>query len=156
MDRFAVALRLVLEFEGGKTDDPADRGGRTAFGITQRTFDAWRAKGGGATSDVWTITPEEVAAIYRAEYWEAVGCDAIAPPLDLVAFDAAVNHGVSGARAFLSAAQWSDSGPELQAFALLTLRREMYRRIVSARPAQAKYLTGWLNRTDRVRREARL
>jgi len=39
---FETALPFVLRWEGGFVDHPADPGGRTNRGVTQRTYDAWR------------------------------------------------------------------------------------------------------------------
>ena len=36
------SLQFVLEREGGRVDDPRDRGGRTNKGVTQRVYDAHR------------------------------------------------------------------------------------------------------------------
>ncbi len=35
-----AALRFVSRWEGGLSDDPNDRGGRTMRGVTQRVYDA--------------------------------------------------------------------------------------------------------------------
>jgi len=94
---FAAALSAVLKSEGGQVDDPADPGGKTDFGITQATFDAWLRKHGDAVRDVATIAPDEVAAIYRAEYWDRIAGDSLPPGIDLALFDYAVNSGVARA-----------------------------------------------------------
>ena len=39
---FERALTFVLRWEGGYVDHPADPGGATNYGVTQRTYDAWR------------------------------------------------------------------------------------------------------------------
>lgn len=41
-DGFEPALAFVLRWEGGFVDNPADPGGRTNKGITQKVYDAWR------------------------------------------------------------------------------------------------------------------
>ena len=57
MSAFDDALALVLKMEGGRVDNPADPGGLTAFGITQHTYDAWSARQGVGTRDVYLIGP---------------------------------------------------------------------------------------------------
>src|SRR5512140_3767826 len=106
---FSRALALVLEFEGGKVDDPKDRGGRTAYGITQDAFDLYCQIHRQPERDVFTITQDEVADVYHEKYWEAGSCDEIPWPLSLVHFDARVNHGPAHARRFLMASRL-DSG----------------------------------------------
>ena len=90
---FANCLPIILRFEGGKSNDPADPGGRTNKGITQRTYDAYRAARGEPPADVYAINEAEVADCYRRNYWDAVNGDALRPGEDLVVFDFAVNSG---------------------------------------------------------------
>lgn len=90
---FAAALKLVLRSEGGRVDDPLDPGGRTNEGITQATFNAWLSSHGSQQRDVFTITPDEVSAIYKARYWDAVDADNLPAGLDYALFDFAVNSG---------------------------------------------------------------
>lgn len=97
-DNFDKCLQTVLRYEGGKVDDPRDPGGRTAYGITQRTYDAWRGKSG---KDVWTITQDEVAAIYKQNYWDKISGDDLPDGVDIATFDFAVNSGVSRAAKYL-------------------------------------------------------
>ena len=151
MKGFDDALKITLQFEGGKVDDPNDPGGRTAYGVTQRTFDEWRDGLGQPHADVWTILPDEVAAIYRKEYWGTAGCDNLDWPLSLFHFDAAVNHGLGRAGRWLLAASWADVPTQVEAFAYLTLRRE---HILGG--AQQRYMKGLLNRIDGLRKEAEL
>lgn len=97
---FERALAVTLELEGGRVDDPVDRGGRTAYGIAQRTYDAWRRTQHLPARDVWLITPPETHAIYWLRYWLGRGrCAALARISGAVAgahFDACVHHGPRG------------------------------------------------------------
>lgn len=92
-DNFEACLRHVLQFEGGFVDHPRDPGGATNKGVTIATYRAW--KPGATVADLKRITDAEVAAIYKAWYWQPVRGDNLPPGLDLVAFDAAVNSGPS-------------------------------------------------------------
>lgn len=150
MKGFDEALRIVLRFEGGRVDDQKDRGGRTAYGVTQRTFDTYRGEPG---HDVWDITPEEVAAIYRHQYWDAVTCDAYTWPLSLVLFDSAVLSGPKRARIWLSQTRYADT-PETNSRAMIALRRKFYRDLAARDRSQEKFVKGWMNRLDALAKEA--
>ena len=43
---FIDALPFVLQWEGGYVNHPNDPGGATNKGVTQKVYDAWRAKNG--------------------------------------------------------------------------------------------------------------
>lgn len=91
-NNFNACLAQILSHEGGWADHSADPGGATMKGITIGTYRAW--KGRNVTkAELRAISDAEVAAIYRANYWNAVRGDDLPPGLDLVAFDAAVNSG---------------------------------------------------------------
>lgn len=92
---YARCLDEVLRHEGGKVDHPKDPGGRTAYGVTQSTYDAWRKKQGLTARDVFNIDRGEIEVIYRNEYWNKVKGDGIPLGVDLAVFDFAVNSGVS-------------------------------------------------------------
>jgi len=96
-ENYPQALKQVLKYEGGKVDDPRDPGGRTAYGITQDTYNAWREKQGLGVQDVFTISQADVAAIYRKEYWDRVRGDDLPDGVDFAVFDFAVNSGVTRA-----------------------------------------------------------
>ena len=100
-NNFDACLRFVLQYEGGYVDHPADPGGATNLGITRATLAAWR-KRPVSKDDMRRLTRAEAAAIYRANYWDAIGGDTLAPGVDLLAFDIAVNMGVARARSWLS------------------------------------------------------
>lgn len=98
---FAVALPEVLRYEGGYVNHPSDPGGPTNKGITQRTYNAWRASRGLATRSVRGITGSEVSAIYKRDYWDKVGADGLPPGVDFAVFDFAVNSGPYRAAQYL-------------------------------------------------------
>ena len=167
---YTTALDFVLAREGGKVDDPADRGGRTAYGITQRVYDHWRAGLNLDGADVWEITQEEVAAIYRANYWDAVRGDEVCatdPRLALALFDCAVNSGPGRAVKQLQTALGitADGGfgretraalaactdPDRLLTVMLATRDTFYRGLVARDGSQGRFLKGWLNRTNHVR-----
>ncbi|KAF0227838.1 MAG: hypothetical protein FD175_2544 [Beijerinckiaceae bacterium] len=89
---FEPALTCVLRHEGGYSDHPNDPGGATMMGITQKTLSDWRGQGV-TKAEVRALARPEVAAIYRARYWNAVRADDLPAGLDLAVFDFAVNSG---------------------------------------------------------------
>lgn len=91
---FKPSLAAVLKSEGGNDDDPADHGGRTSRGITQREYDAWRREKGFPVRDVWKAAQVEIETIYHDEYW-APYCDLLPVGADYLLFNMNVNAGPS-------------------------------------------------------------
>lgn len=81
---FDSAFARVVDHEGGYVNDPADRGLKTKFGISQRAY---------PTLDIAALTLADARAIYRRDYWERCRCDAMPPVLAFAVFDLAVNAG---------------------------------------------------------------
>lgn len=97
---FERCLAFVLQFEGGYVNDPRDPGGATNMGITRATLSRWRGRPV-SVAEVKALTRAEAAEIYRKNYWAAIGGDTLPVGVDLVAFDIAVNMGVSRALTWL-------------------------------------------------------
>lgn len=91
--RFQACLAFTLKWEGGKSNDPHDPGGRTMEGVTQATYDAYRAKKVLRRRDVFTIEAAERDEIYRNEYWDHIDGNLLGAGEDLCVFDFAVNSG---------------------------------------------------------------
>lgn len=170
-EAFSNSLAFVLRWEGGYVDDPADPGGKTNRGVTQRVYDAWRGRKGLPVRSVRDIEDAEVAAIYETGYWLPPRCNVLESKLDLVQFDTAVNMGVNRAIRMLQGClgctvdgnfgpntQHSAASCDLPATiaAYCQAREDYYRRLVSTRPTLSKFLGGWLNRLNSLRREASL
>lgn len=145
--QFQRALAIVLGHEGGFVDNPADPGGATNFGITTRTLASWRGTPVEQT-DVKTITPAEVQAIYRQHYWQASGAPALPYPLAVVHFDTAVNMGVGEAGKILAR-----SNNDVATY--LAQRKAVYQQIVQVRPDSAQFLPGWLKRVDQLAQQVK-
>lgn len=97
---FDRCLAFVLQYEGGFVNDPRDPGGATNMGITRATLSRWRGRPV-SVSEVRALKRAEAAAIYRKNYWDAIGGDTLPVGVDLVAFDIAVNMGVGRALTWL-------------------------------------------------------
>lgn len=92
-DNLEPALGRVLAHEGGYVNHPADPGGATNRGVTQRVYDAYRERKGLARRSVRAITADEVSDIYKSQYWDAVRGDELPSGVDYAVFDYAVNSG---------------------------------------------------------------
>lgn len=68
------AIDAVIAQEGGYSNNPADSGGETNFGITSAV-----AKAFGYTGPMKTMPRETAVAIYRARYWTQPRLDQIDP-----------------------------------------------------------------------------
>ena len=117
--QFGRALGHVLEMEGGWTNDPADPGGATNKGITIADYAAFRgekltaASRAGLIDDLRRISDADVRAIYLRGYWQPSRAAELPPPLGLMHFDAAVNHGLGGAARMLQQAVGEDIDGEI-------------------------------------------
>lgn len=103
MERFRQVHKRTAKWEGGWSDHPADPGGKTMYGITQATYNAWRKQKGRPAARVRNISRAEAEEIYFHNYWMAAGCDTLHPGVDCMTYDAAVNSGVGRAREWLVA-----------------------------------------------------
>ena len=128
-------LAAILRREGVYDNDPADAGGETAYGISKRYHpEAW--KNGPPTR-------EQAIAIYRQQYL-APFAGVVPDTLKAQVVDIAVNCGTVMARTMLSLALAQTARPVEQQ--LVIERLKYYARRVQARPANAKFLPGWVNR----------
>lgn len=103
MTRFIECLPLILVHEGGWADHPADPGGATMKGVTLKTFSDWLGRTA-TKAELKAITAEQLAAIYRKNYWDAAHCDELPAGVDYITFDLAVNSGPGRARKYLQRA----------------------------------------------------
>lgn len=127
---FPDAVERLLAREGGYSDNPADRGGKTNFGISSKAY---------PNLDVSKLTREQARDIYKRDYWDAIGADQLDPSVREIAFDAAVNHGAGTARKMLE-----QSGGDPQR--MLALRQKLYGEIAANDPSQRQFSKGWQNR----------
>jgi lysozyme family protein len=99
-------IAFILEREGGLVDDPADPGGRTNFGITQKYLTAARVAHPDMNlpETVDKLVNVEAAELYRRDEWFTIHGDALPPALALLVMDCAVNSGPKEAIELLQAA----------------------------------------------------
>ena len=151
----------ILRREGGskKTNDPKDGGGRTQYGIAERSNPKAWADG--------KVTEEEARAIYEQKYIIAPGFNKIPhPKLQAQLVDFGVNSGprvaIEKLQAIVGADVDGEIGPQTLAAVetfykdvddparlnnlLVVERVKMIGRIVVRNPSQVKFLSGWLNR----------
>lgn len=167
-DPFDLAIEFTLgpSIEGGVSDVAGDHGGLTNHGVTQRTYDSYRALEHLPPQSVVQITLDEAHELYRTMFWEAAHCPELPGRLAVAHFDWAVNHSPQGAIRTLQQAAGAESdglwGPQTAAACAavdpdallaryLDLRVQWYRDDVAADPTQAKFLDGWLNRVEQLR-----
>ena len=95
-ENYDKCLETILHHEGGYVNHPKDPGGETNLGVTKRVYEDW-----GGTKDMKDLTVEDVAPIYRKNYWDRMKCDEIPAGLDLCVFDFGVNAGTGRSAKYL-------------------------------------------------------
>ena len=91
-DNFDECLKMLLHHEGGYINHPSDPGGETNLGVTKKVYQEW-----GGTKDMKDLTVEDVAPIYKKNYWDRCKCDDLESGVDWAVFDWAVNSGTGRA-----------------------------------------------------------
>ena len=145
---FDKAFQLTVGLEGGYSNNPADPGLETKYGISKRSY---------PSVDIKSLTLEQAQAIYRRDYWQAASCERMPPKIAIAVFDAAVHHGPKTAVKLLQRAlrvaddgeygrithgtlQSRDTNETLD---LLLAQRAIY---LTTCPAWPTYKLGWLKR----------
>ena len=96
---FDTAFALLLGHEGDFSDHPADKGGATRFGITEKV-----AREVGYKGDMRELPAELARRIYLERYWKPISADDLPPGVRYAVFDAAVNSGPHQAALWLQRA----------------------------------------------------
>ena len=91
-NNFDKCLHMLLEHEGGYVNNKHDKGGMTNLGVTKRVYDKWIDRES-TEQEMRDLTPEDVAPIYKKNYWDRVKGDLLPSGLDWACFDWAVNSG---------------------------------------------------------------
>ena len=151
----------LIRREGGYVNHPADRGGPTSFGITQRTLSDWRGRPVSA-ADVQALTQDEARQIYQVLYVDRPQLDRVQDvALRELLIDCAVNHGPARAVKWLQTALGVTPdgviGPRTLAALAEQRAAELYKRVLAARivfygrlvtddRSQAAFAAGWAAR----------
>ena len=174
MTNFEKSLTFVFGSEGGYSDHPNDRGGKTNMGITESTLIRAYQAGIVEHKDIKQLTRQEAAEIYEQLYWLPACCQKMQSPLCTIHFDAAVNHGVGGAvkllqqalNAHLDAVLKVDGGigeqtitalgrvTDIKAFCrcYVDQREAYFKRIINNNPSQIVFQRGWYARLKKNRK----
>lgn len=153
MADFERAIPSLLTKEGGLTNDKADRGGLTKYGIT---------KAGYPHLDISALTKAQAAAIYRKDYWNKMRLDEVKSQAKAaLMFEMGVNFGIVtvikmtqklidvdadgivGTKTLTAINSFDDA---LFILALKLMAVDKYRRICNNNKSQKVFLLGWLNR----------
>lgn len=148
----------IIQREGGAktTNDPKDKGGRTQYGISEKSFpEAWKDD---------KVTEQEAREIYLTKFVIGPGFSKIPPShakIQSILVDWGVNSGpviaiqnlqrllvvpVDGVFGPGTLAALIAADPQLLAAKLCRSRVQMIARVVQKNPSQLKFLTGWLDR----------
>jgi len=95
-ENYDKCLETILHHEGGYVNHPEDPGGETNMGVTKRVYEDF-----GGTKDMKDLGFDDVAPIYKQNYWDRVKGDNLPIGLDLCVFDFGVNAGTGRSAKYL-------------------------------------------------------
>lgn len=172
--RFNFAVNVVLEHEGGYSNDPDDPGGETNFGITQTDLEEHTKEFTSFPKDVKDLTRIEAEYFYKTVYWDKYNYNAInSLPIATKLFDMSVNMGAHEAHELAQRAlgycgyshlvvDGIIGGLTLGAInetclhgreedlmnELINEAKWFYEHLVEEKPVLKKFLNGWLERAE--------
>ena len=169
MANHLILKPFILKWEGGFANDPDDRGGATNRGVTIAALTAYRKRIGGKTpsvADLKNITDAEWTSLFKSMYWDRWRADEIKSQrvantlVDWVWGTG--KYGITIPQRLLGVKQDGIIGNNTIAalnaagdafFNTLMAAREKYLSdICKSRPTNNKFLRGWLNRLNDLKR----
>ena len=142
MDKFTVAMTFISLHEWGNREDgaytnnPADPGGETKYGISKRQY---------PQLDIRNLTLADAMGLYHRDYWTPAGAASMDFPIGMTMFDTTVNMGVGAAKNWLTQSK-------MDYHQFIELRWQKYQRIVAANPKEKVFLAGWQNRLNDLKK----
>jgi len=91
-ENFDKCLEMLLAHEGGFVNHPEASEGITNLRVTKKVYDEWTGRES-TEQEMRDLTPDDVAPIYKKNYWDRVKGDSLPSGLDWACFDWAVNSG---------------------------------------------------------------
>lgn len=146
---FNEAIEKVLVHEGNYVDDPADKGGRTKYGISQRAY---------PDLDIKNLNKEQAKEIYHRDYWMKSYADKLPHDVRYIHFDTAINMGLKRAAKLLQesiggmavdgiiGSQTLSNASKTNLYKYAIYRLAYYNKIVQKNHSQVKFIGGWTNR----------
>ena len=158
------AFKLVMKSEGGYVDNPADPGGRTNLGVTQKTWESWVGRESNE-KEMRALTKTDVEPLYKRKYWDACRCDDLPTGLDYLVFDFAVNAGVGRSAKILQSCvgvsvdgqignQTIEATKKIAPFNLIERFSEAKINFYKSLVTFPTFGKGWLNRVEEVKTTA--
>lgn len=92
---FSTVFDRLIGSEGGYSNNPADPGGETNWGISKRSY---------PTVDIRGLTREGAKAIYLRDFWQRLDAARLYDGVAFQLFDFAVNSGIETAVRYLQRA----------------------------------------------------
>ena len=163
-ENLVPAMVALLKHEGGFVNHPADPGGMTNLGVTQRVWEEWVGHPVDE-KEMRSLTPEKVAPMYKKKYWDKVAGDELPSGVDMAVFDCCVNSGPGRAakmlQRVLGLTEDGAIGPNTLSKALSIDSSKLIADYNAARlaflqalPTWATFGKGWSNRVAAVTTEA--
>ena len=164
-DVFGSIFEYILSVEGGYSNDKADKGGKTKYGIIEV-----EARKYGYQGDMKNLTKEIAEDIYKNKYYLSNNLDKIKDKrVALSIADWTINSGswglkkaqqvvnilkgdilvVDGRIGEKSIEAINSINPEMFLTQYHDLQRKFYHAIVNSNSSQSVFLKGWLNRVIR-------
>ncbi len=140
---FLNSLDFLIDLEGGYNNIKGDV--PTNLGVTQGIYDIYRKEKGLPIQSVKNIRIEEAVPIYYNYFWKPSGAEKLSQPLSFVYFDMFVNSNPRDTKAVLKR---SDN----DVYKFLENRKKFYYEVVKAKPQKKKFLNGWCNRIDKLKK----
>jgi lysozyme family protein len=165
---YDVAFDRTIGFEGKFSDLPADRGGITKFGLSQKA---------NPDLDIRNLTLEQAKDIYRKRYWDPLKPERIKSEIvQLEVFDTAVNCGLHTAQLIVQRAlnflgetleedgdmgsitvgalnRWIEKDPQALFKCLNGFQFIHYVEIVKSHADQKLFSRGWMKRIQEYNEE---
>lgn len=157
---------IIFKLEGGKVNDPKDKGGATNMGVTIST---WKSQGYDKDSDgdidiqdLWLATKQDVINILDI-YWDKWQADKIQnQSIANILVDWVWGSGIWGIKipqrllgiqpdgivGRLTISILNSSNQKLLFDKIMISRREFLLNIVKNNPTQERFIKGWLNRLN--------
>lgn len=181
MSDFYKAHEFTARWEGGFVNHPKDPGGATNYGVSLRWLKSLSNADGDIdrdgdidVDDIRALTAEQAAELFKAEFWDKYHLEDFPQGVATVYYDTIVNTGAMQATKIMQRGCNAATGSRLSVdgrlgpltrsalknetpaliSACIREREQFYRNLAHNKPSTySVFLTGWLNRTEALRKE---